>query len=93
VRELEGSLAQLRELAGARERELDLLEFELAEIEAAAPDEAEKADLVARRERLRHLTALRGAAGGASEALAGDEGRGDRRPDRSRRGARRDRRC
>ena len=74
VRELEGSLAQLRELAGARERELDLLEFELAEIEAAAPDEAEKAQLVARRERLRHLTALRGAAGGASEALAGEEG-------------------
>jgi DNA repair protein RecN (Recombination protein N) len=63
----------LRELAGARERELDLLEFELAEIEAAAPDEAEKAELVLRRERLRHLTALRGAAGGASEALSGDE--------------------
>jgi DNA repair protein RecN (Recombination protein N) len=76
VRELEGSLAELRELAGARDRELDLLEFELAEIEAAAPDEAEKQELVARRERLRHLTALRGAAAGASEALAPDEGGG-----------------
>jgi len=76
VRELEGSLAELRELAGARDRELDLLEFELAEIDAAAPDEAEKADLVARRERLRHLTALRGAAAGGSEALAPDEGGG-----------------
>jgi DNA repair protein RecN (Recombination protein N) len=74
VRELEGSLAQLRDLAGARERELDLLEFELAEIEAAAPDEAEKAELVGRRERLRHLTALRGSAAGASDALAGEEG-------------------
>ena len=74
ARELEGSLAQLRELAGARERELDLLEFELAEIDAAAPDEAEHAELLARRERLRHLTALRAAAGGASEALAGEEG-------------------
>ena len=73
VRELEGSLAELRELAGARERELDLLEFELAEIEAAAPDEPEKEELVARRERLRHLTALRGAAGGASEAFAGED--------------------
>src|SRR4051794_35125700 len=76
VRELEGSLAELRELAGARDRELDLLEFELAEIEAAAPDEAEKDELVARRERLRHLTALRGAAAAASEALAPDEGGG-----------------
>jgi DNA repair protein RecN (Recombination protein N) len=76
VRELEGSLAELRELAGARDRELDLLEFELAEIEAAAPDEEEKQELVARRERLRHLTALRGAAAGASEALAPDEGGG-----------------
>jgi DNA repair protein RecN (Recombination protein N) len=76
VRELEGSLAELRDLAGARDRELDLLEFELAEIEAAAPDEAEKDELVARRERLRHLTALRGAAAGASEALAPDEGGG-----------------
>jgi DNA repair protein RecN (Recombination protein N) len=76
VRALEGSLAELRELAGARDRELDLLEFELAEIDAAAPDEAEQAELVARRERLRHLTALRGAAAGASEALAPDEGGG-----------------
>jgi DNA repair protein RecN (Recombination protein N) len=76
ARELEGSLADLRELAGARDRELDLLEFELAEIEAAAPDEAEKEELMARRERLRHLTALRGAAAGASEALAPDEGGG-----------------
>jgi DNA repair protein RecN (Recombination protein N) len=76
VRELEGSLAELRDLAGARDRELDLLEFELAEIEAVAPDEVEKQELVARRERLRHLTALRGAAAGASEALAPDEGGG-----------------
>jgi DNA repair protein RecN (Recombination protein N) len=76
ARGLETSLAELRELAGARDRELALLEFELAEIETAAPDEAEKAELVARRERLRHLTALRGAAAGGSEALAPDEGGG-----------------
>jgi DNA repair protein RecN (Recombination protein N) len=76
VRELEGSLAELRELAGARDRELDLLEFELSEIEAAAPDEAEHAELLVRRERLRHLSALRAAAAGASEALAPDEGGG-----------------
>src|SRR6202012_5708611 len=39
-RELADGLAMLRERAGARDRELDLLEWELTEIEAAAPDEA-----------------------------------------------------
>jgi DNA repair protein RecN (Recombination protein N) len=76
ARAQEGSLEELRELAGARDRELDLLEFELAEIEAAAPDEAEQAELAGRRERLRHLGALREAATGASEAVAPDEGGG-----------------
>ncbi len=74
VRELEAALGGLRERAGARERELDLLEFELAEIDAAAPDPAEEAELLARRDRLRHLEALRGAAFGAAEAVAADEG-------------------
>ncbi len=74
VRELETALGDLRERAGARERELDLLEFELAEIDAAAPDPAEEAELLARRDRLRHLEALRGAAFGAAEAVAADEG-------------------
>ncbi|HEX4805898.1 MAG TPA: AAA family ATPase, partial [Conexibacter sp.] len=38
---------ELGALDGARERELDLLEFELREIEEAAPDEAEQAELLA----------------------------------------------
>jgi DNA repair protein RecN (Recombination protein N) len=70
VRALEASLDELRERAGARERELDLLEYELGEIDAAAPDEDEEAALLAARERLRHLEALRGAALGAAEAAA-----------------------
>jgi DNA repair protein RecN (Recombination protein N) len=74
VRELEGSLDALRERAGARDRELDLLQFELAEIEAAEPSEAEEAELTARRDRLRHVEALRGAALGAAEAVVSDEG-------------------
>jgi DNA repair protein RecN (Recombination protein N) len=74
VRSLEGSLDELRERAGARDRELDLLQFELAEIEAAAPSESEEAELVARRDRLRHVEALRGAAFGAAEAVVADEG-------------------
>jgi DNA repair protein RecN (Recombination protein N) len=41
AREAEHALAELHELAGARERELDLLEFEIAEIESADPREDE----------------------------------------------------
>jgi DNA repair protein RecN (Recombination protein N) len=69
VRELEGSLDELRERAGARDRELDLLEFELAEIEEAAPSEDEEGELLAERGRLRHLEALLAASLGAAEAL------------------------
>jgi DNA repair protein RecN (Recombination protein N) len=76
VRELEVALAELRERAGARERELDLVAFELDEIEAADPSEAEEGELVAARERLRNLDALRGAALGAAQAAAPDEGPG-----------------
>ncbi len=73
---LQARLEALRERAGARDRELDLLAFELAEIEGADPSEAEEAELRARRDRLRHLSALRGAALGAVEAAAPDEGAG-----------------
>ncbi len=72
VRELEASLEGLRERAGARDRELDLLEFELAEIDEAAPSEDEEAELAAERGRLRHLEALRGSSLGAAEALDGE---------------------
>src|ERR1700759_5156234 len=53
VRELQGRAADLRELAGARDRELDLLTFELSEIEGAAPTEAEQAALAPGRGRRR----------------------------------------
>src|SRR6478736_3174373 len=69
ARALAASLDDLRERAGARERELDLLEYELGEIDAAAPDEAEEAELLAARSRLRHVEALGAAALGASEAV------------------------
>jgi DNA repair protein RecN (Recombination protein N) len=66
-------LEELRERAGARDRELDLLEWELAEIERAEPSEAEEAALLAERERLRHVEALRGAAAAGLGALAGED--------------------
>jgi DNA repair protein RecN (Recombination protein N) len=74
VRELSEQLKGLRELDGARERELDLLEHELAEIDAIAPQEGELERLRAERERLRRLDALLAAAGGAAAALAGGQG-------------------
>jgi len=59
---------------GARERDIDLLRFELDEIEAAAVDPAELADLGRERDRLRHAEALREAAGTALIAISGGEG-------------------
>jgi DNA repair protein RecN (Recombination protein N) len=72
-RELRAQLEELRARAGARDREIDLLEWELEEIDRAVPSESEEESLLAERERLRHLGALTGAAGGAMAALAGDE--------------------
>lgn len=63
-------LEELRERAGTRERDLDLLVFEIEEIDAVGPSEAEERELAAERERLRHLEGLRAAAGGGAEALA-----------------------
>jgi DNA repair protein RecN (Recombination protein N) len=69
-------VAELRELAGARDRELDLISFELDEIEAAQPDEAEREALATERDRLRHVEALRAGAASGAEALASDDGGG-----------------
>jgi DNA repair protein RecN (Recombination protein N) len=76
VRELRAHADQLRELAGARERELDLLGFELGEIEAAAPSTEEEATLTLERERLQHVEALLQAATHAAEAVAPDSDAG-----------------
>ncbi|HLM85848.1 MAG TPA: DNA repair protein RecN [Solirubrobacteraceae bacterium] len=71
---LQARMAQLRELSSARERELELLAYELAEIDALAPEEGEHERLLAARERLRRLDALCSAAGAAADALVGDAG-------------------
>jgi DNA repair protein RecN (Recombination protein N) len=67
-------LDDLRGRAGARERDLDLLAFEIEEIESLAPSEDDYAELLAARQRLRHVDALRAASGGAAEALAPESG-------------------
>jgi DNA repair protein RecN (Recombination protein N) len=76
VRELERRISELREVAGARERELDLLAFELDEIEAVDPSEEEEQRLTVERDRLRHLETLRIAARAGAEAVSPDGGGG-----------------
>ncbi len=71
-RALSARLAELHERAGARDRELDLLEWELEEIDRAEPSEAEETALESERSRLRHVEALRTAAATGVGALAGD---------------------
>jgi DNA repair protein RecN (Recombination protein N) len=69
---LQERLRTLRELSRERDRELDLLEHELAEIDAVAPDEREHELLLGSRERLRRLDALCAAAGAGAAALSPD---------------------
>ena len=76
ARAAEAALEELRGRAGARDRELDLLVWELEEIERADPSEAEEAELAAERERLRHLEGLRAAAAHGLSAVSPDEGVG-----------------
>ncbi len=76
MRELERRAEELRTLAGARERELDLVSFELQEIESLAPSEAEEEELIAERDRLRGLETLRLAAVTAAEGIAPESGAG-----------------
>jgi DNA repair protein RecN (Recombination protein N) len=71
-RSVAAELGELRALAGARERELDLLEWELAEIERAEPSAEEEESLLAERSRLRHVAALQQASAAAVEGLDGD---------------------
>jgi len=74
--ECEQRVEELRALDGARERELDLLQFELQEIDQAAPSESEHDELLALREKLVHVEGLRSAAFAACEALSPDDGDG-----------------
>jgi DNA repair protein RecN (Recombination protein N) len=76
VRRLEERMGELQELAAGRERELDLLAYELEEIERVGPSEAEARELTEERDRLRHLETLQSAATGAAEALSGEGGEG-----------------
>jgi DNA repair protein RecN (Recombination protein N) len=73
TRELIAELDALRELFAARERELDLLEYELAEIDDAGLDQHEYDELLTARARLSRVDALRLAAGAGADALAPED--------------------
>jgi DNA repair protein RecN (Recombination protein N) len=74
VRSLRAALDELRARAGARDRDRDLLAFELDEIEGLGPDVEEEAALLAERGRLRQIDGLRAAAGAGAEAIAPEDG-------------------
>lgn len=73
---LQNRLAELELVDGRRERELGLIEFELAEIEALAPDAAEELELAAERDKLKAVDSLRVAGESALEAFDGEESGG-----------------
>ena len=60
--------------AGARDRDRDLLAFELDEIVALGPEPDEERSLLAERGRLRQIDGLRAAAGAGAEAITPDDG-------------------
>jgi DNA repair protein RecN (Recombination protein N) len=76
ARAVEARLAELRERAGTRDRDLDLLAFEIQEIEELDPSQEERSALAGERERLRQMDGLLAAAGGGAEAIAPSAGDG-----------------
>lgn len=76
VRRLEARIEELDGLAGARDRELDLLGFELREIEEVGPTEEEEAELLAERDRLRHQEVLRAGSAAGADAISPEDGSG-----------------
>ncbi len=73
-REVVTSLAELQQASRDRARRLDMLAFQIDEIDAASLQPAEEARLEAEVERLRHAERIALAAGHAFAALADSEG-------------------
>jgi DNA repair protein RecN (Recombination protein N) len=70
-------LATLRDAALGRERELDLLRYQVREIEAVAPREGESEELALEEARLGHVERLLELTAAAADAIAGDGGAAD----------------
>jgi DNA repair protein RecN (Recombination protein N) len=76
LRRLRGELEELEAVDGRRERELGLIEFELAEIDELEPDENEHETLGAERARLKAVDALRAACEGALAGIDDEDSGG-----------------
>ncbi len=77
LRSVATELGALREAARDRERELDLLAYQVHEIEAVGPRDGETEELAAEEGRLAHVERLMEQASAAEHALTGEDG--DRR--------------
>jgi DNA repair protein RecN (Recombination protein N) len=77
LREVRRSLDELRRAARDRERELDLLAYQVREIEAAGPRPGEMRELEAEEARLAHVERLMEHARAGQESLEAEGGAGD----------------
>jgi DNA repair protein RecN (Recombination protein N) len=77
LRSVATELGELREAARGRERELDLLAYQVHEIEAVGPRDGETEELTAEEGRLAHVERLMEQASAAERSLTGEEGIGD----------------
>jgi DNA repair protein RecN (Recombination protein N) len=74
LRSIAAELEGLREAARGRERELDLLAYQVREIEAVAPADGETEQLAAEEGRLAHVERLMEQSSAAEHALTGEDG-------------------
>jgi DNA repair protein RecN (Recombination protein N) len=77
LRSVATELGELREAARERERELDLLAYQVHEIETVGPRDGETEELTAEEGRLAHVERLLEQASAAEHALTGEDGIAD----------------
>jgi len=77
LRAIRAELEALREAARGRERELDLLAYQVQEIEAIGPRDGETEELTTEEGRLAHVERLMEQASAAEQALTGEDGIAD----------------
>jgi DNA repair protein RecN (Recombination protein N) len=77
LRAVRTALEELRSDSRERERELDLLGYQVREIEAVGPRDGESAELASEEARLAHVERLLETVSGSEDTLAGEDGVSD----------------